>query len=670
MGLSAQAQNSMSSDKFEATWKKAQEHLEYDEYDQALKHLQRLNESDKNSPEIEYHLGICYLHSIHNEKALKHLQNAEEANFTLKEAGDDVTLEFDEEHNDYVSEDLDYNLGRAYQLHMEFDKAIAHYEAFRKKLSKTKHKHTKKEVKEQELKVISHFIETAQNGKELVVNPVEGVTIINMGSEINSEYEDIAPLITADENTMIFTSRRENTTGGKIHHDGKYMEDIYIAHKKSDGKWSKAQKISNKINTEDQDAAVAISPDGQSLLLYRNNHHGTGDLYYSSLERYGWTTPEKLEGGVNTRHWENSASISLDKKTIIFTSNRPGGKGGEDLYTAHRLENGTWSEAQILGDNINTEWDEDAPFLHPDGKHLYFSSKGHNSMGGYDIFRSEWDEEAKEWGKPKNMGYPINSPENDIFFVWSPDGTRAYFSSHHEDSYGDQDIYMMTLPSNAKEVILVKGTITDELTGKPLHAHIMIREEGSNEEVASAYSNPHSGEYTIVLPADKHYTIQVDKPAYFSQKNEFDLPHLNKYYEQEENFKLGRDVEKIVYELEQLFFENNQAELNEAAYLEIDRFVEMVKENPSLEIEIAGHTELGGVRETNVELSLRRSEAIRDYLLSQGIPKKSVRAFGYGDRFPKTKGTTESEKKMNRRTEIIIHDTEKEGKDWNPYYER
>ncbi len=477
---------------------------------------------------------------------------------------------------------------------MEFDKAIKHYNIFKDKYEQAYHGKGKEH--NAELEVVNHLIETATNGKKLVETPVKGVTITNLGTHINGDYEEIAPLISADEHTLIFTSRRKGSTGGKIDVDGRYMEDIYISTKGIDGKWKKAQKLSSKVNTSEHDAAVGLSPDGHKLILYKNNHHGTGDLYYSQLTGYTWDIPKKLDGGVNTKYLENSASISADKKTIYFVSNRPGGFGGQDLYKATKQEDGTWGEAVNLGEDINTPFDEEAPFIHADGSHLYFSSKGHSSMGGYDIFRVELNLNTQTWSKPKNMGYPINTPDNDVFFVWSPDGKRAYFSSHHEtDSYGDQDIYMMTLPHDEKAVIVLKGTVIGKRNNRPLDADIHIRNNDTGEEVATFHSNVYTGKYTVVLPAGDHYGINVTAEGYVPTSERFDLPEKDQYYEKELNFELEKQEDGSVVELENVFFENNKADLNEAAFAELDKFIELLNESQDIQAEIAGHTETGGL---------------------------------------------------------------------------
>lgn len=660
------AQN-LSTSKYEETYEIAEGYFDEAKYVKAIRYYEKLNKSNHNSSEIEYKLGLCYLLSAsHNELARTHLEKAYED--SLRTDKYDPVLDYDFYHNDYVSEDINYCLARAYQLHLEFDKAIMHYNLFKDKYDKVYHGKGKQH--NAEIKVIDHLIETAQNGKDFVKNPIKGVEIKNLGKHINSEEEEIAPLISADEQTLIFTSRRHGSTGGKIDLDGRYMEDIYISTKANDGTWKKAQKLSSKINTSEHDAAVGLSPDGHKLVLYKNNHHGTGDLYYTEQKGYSWGVPQKLDGGVNTRHLENSASISADKKTIYFVSNRPHGFGGQDIYMATKQEDGSWSEAINLGSEINSPFDEDAPFIHADGTHLYFSSKGHNSMGGYDIFRTEYDPETQSWATPENLGYPINTPDNDVFFVWSPDGKRAYFSSHHEDSYGDQDIYMMTLPHNEKAVIVLKGIIKGQRNNRPLSAEIHIRDNDSGEEVATLSSNVYTGKYTVVLPADKHYGINVSAKGYITTSERFDLPQKDKYYEKELNFELKKKEDGSIVELKNVFFENNKSDLNESAFSELDKFIEMLNESIEVQVEIAGHTETGGTEENNKELSQQRAQAVVDYIISKGISKKRIKAVGYGSHFPKTKGLTQEEKRSNRRTEIIIHHTDQEGKHWKPYYHR
>lgn len=660
------AQN-LSDSKFNEINKQAEEFFVNAQYHNAIKYYEKINKSNHNSPEIEYRLGLCYLLSAsHNELAREHFEKAYTQGYNTTE--EDPILDYDFYHNDYISEDINYCLGRAYQLHLEFDKAVEHYNIFKGKYEKAYNGKGKQQ--NQELKVLDHIIETAYNGKKLVAKPVKGVTITNLGNYVNSEEEEIAPLITADEQTLYFTSRRRGSTGGKIDVDERYMEDVYISTKDVDGNWKKAQRVSTRINTSEHDAAVAISPDGSKLILYKNNHHGTGELYASILKGYTWSTPEKMGGGINTKYLENSATISADKKTIYFVSNRPHGIGKQDIYVAHKKDDGTWGEAKNLGTEINTPYDEDAPFIHADGKHLYFCSKGHNSMGGYDIFRTTYNEETESWEKPENLGYPINTPDNDVFFVWSPDGKRAYFSSHHEDSYGDQDIYMMTLPHDEKAVIVLKGIIREKKNQRAIYAEIHIRNNDTKEEVAVFHSNSFSGKYTVVLPADGHYAINIIAEGFIPTSDRFDLPKKDGYYEKELDFELEKKEDGSIVELKNVFFENNKADLNESAYSELDKFVELLNEHSEIQAEIAGHTESGGLEDNNEDLSLRRGQAVANYITSKGISKRRVKAVGYGSKHPINKGLTEEEKRSNRRTEIIIHHTDMEGKHWKPYYHK
>lgn len=416
---------------------KAQESFESQNYVDALDYYIVLTKKELANAEYNYKAGICLMHSLHQEKALFYFKKAEQYGYSA-ETTPHINTNI---HDKYVSLDFDFNLARSYHLHHEFENAIEHYEKFKEKVDP---KHKKQHDKEFE--IVNHLINEAKNGIELIKNPVQGVEMHNLGLNINSEYPDYAPLLSSDGKTMVFTSRRPNSTGN-IRDEGDdnlFMEDIYISVLQY-GKWSKAKKISPKINTEHHESASGLSPDGTHLFIYRDNEHHTGDIWESKWMGTEWDEPTKMHHHINSIHFEAGGSISDDGNKFFFVSDRPGGEGQRDIYMATKNKHGQWSHPVNLGDQINTQFNEESPFITPDGKTLYFSSKGHNSMGGYDLFKSTYDESTKTWSKAENLGFPINSANDELFFVVSHDGKTAYFSTHHEDSYGHYDIYLLNL---------------------------------------------------------------------------------------------------------------------------------------------------------------------------------------------------------------------------------
>lgn len=636
--------------------------LELEEYKEALEEFKKLYTVFPEDPEIEYLLGTCYMFSNHDEKAYDHLIKAKNAGFRPDEEKP-IYFQKSELFNEWYSHDFDFMMARAYHLKHEWDLAEEHYRLFRERYDAHLVKHPDP-IGDQ---VIDHFVEMCENGKKYEANKIENVTITNIGQKINTEYEEIVPLISADEKMMVFTSRRPGSTGKKIAADGKYYEDIYMSLKNQDGEWRKPWKV--KINTDEHDACVSLSPDGHHIIIYKNNSHHTGDLYESTFKGNKWQEPIKFPKEINSKYVENSATISADMRTLIFTSNRPGGFGGEDLYISHRNDDGSWTMAENMGPTINTMYDEDAPYLHPDGKTLYFSSRGHSTMGGYDIFRSQVNLKSNSFSKPENMGYPINDADDDIFFVWSADGLRGYYSSHHEDSFGDQDLYMMTVPPPPHPIILLRGIISDVTNGTPIYSEIDIFDNETGEEISTITSNSINGRYTIVLPPGKDYGIHVTSEGYMMHSENFSIVDTNVYFEQELNIALEPVQNESLIELKNVFFDNNKSDLKESAFAELNKIVTFLNEHPELDIEIAGHTELGGYHDNNIKLSQARAESVMAYLEEKGVKKSRIRSIGYGERFPKNNGGTAEERKLNRRTEIILHNPVEEGKRWDPYYE-
>ena len=345
-----------------------------------------------------------------------------------------------------------------------------------------------------------------------------------MGDSVNSEYPDFAPVISADEATLIFTSRRAGgTTDDKTLDDNQYYEDIYISTKNKDGEWGTAKPIGSNINSAGHEASIGLSADGQQLFIYKatfeKGDKGDGNIYKSDLNGDVWTVPEKMGSDINTdKSWETSACLTSDGQTLYFVSDREGGYGGRDIYKCVKLPNGEWSKSQNLGAPINTEYDEDGPFIHPDGKQLYFASKGHKSMGGFDIFFSTKNESDSgiSWTEPINMGHPINTTDDDVFFVTSTDGKRAYYSSFQEGGFGEKDIYQLSLNDQSqKDLAVLRGFIKMyNGTNLPFDTRVSVFDADTKEQITmETKPNSKSGKYLMVLPTNKRYTLVYETPG-------------------------------------------------------------------------------------------------------------------------------------------------------------
>jgi tetratricopeptide (TPR) repeat protein len=402
--------------------------------------------------------------------------------------------------------DAKYYLGRIAHVQNRFDDAIVYFQKYLGTSAK-KRSYNNEEVE--------YWIKACENAKLFMGSPHRSV-IKNIGPAINSIWADYVPVVTPDENALYFTSRREGSSNNVKDAAGRYHEDIYVSTKQS-GAWQNAQNIGTPINTETNDACVAISADGQTMIIYRTAPDlVTGDLYITKMGNDGkWTEPQKMGKEINSQFIETSACFTNDTGVIYFSSNRPGGYGGKDIYRVKRLPNGKWAMPYNLGPTINTVYDEDAPYIHPDGVTMYFSSKGHNTMGNYDVFKSELNPETNTFSKPENLGYPINTVDHDIFFVMSVDGQRAYYSSIKDDTYGDNDIYKIDTRFGDNDLKVKHGiAFKNGIAGK---VKITLLDNEGNTVNGTYFSNPKTGKFILVMNPLKSYRAIVEAEGYVSQ---------------------------------------------------------------------------------------------------------------------------------------------------------
>lgn len=618
----------------------------------ALDHYLKAQTFNPNNALLNYKIGKCYLNSYDKIKGIEYLEKS---------------LSLDPN----ASEDLLYLLGQAYHYNNKFDSAVTQYKAYKSKLlpeAIAKSKEVEKKISE------------AAYGKQLVKKPVR-VFIDNLGANINTIYPDYSPVINADESVMSFTSRRDNTTGGeKAVTDFKYYEDIYISNNIG-GVWTKATNPGKPLNSDDHDATVGLSPDGQLLIMYKGENGG--DLFFCKLAGSFWSKPERLPKTINTDFHEPSATIGPDGRTLYYVSNKPGGYGGHDIYVSKMNVKGKWTEGVNLGSDINTEYDEDGVFIHPDGKTLYFSSKGHNTMGGYDIMKSVY--ENGKWSEPENIGYPINTADDDVFFVISASGIHGYYSSEKAGGYGDQDIYLITILGPEKPVIcntednllaslakpvsevviepavdvsnqltLLKGTVVDDITSLPVGASIELTNNTTGEVIATFESNSTTGKYLISLPSGVNYGIAVTADGYLFHSENFDIPASTGFNVVEKDIRLKKFEVGSKIVLRNIFFDFDKSTLKPESKTELDRLTKMLTEMSSLKIEISGHTDIIGSAAYNKALSNNRAKAVVDYLVKNGIAESRLTYKGYGFDQPIASNDTDEGRQMNRRTEFKV----------------
>lgn len=495
------------------------------------------------------------------------------------------------------------------------------------------------------------YLANAAFAAEAMANPVP-FEPKNIGPAINTAEDEYLPSLTADGATLIFTAVRNG------------QEDFYRSNKK-DSTWLPAEPIT-AVNTPYNEGAQTISADGKLLVFtICNKPGGLGrcDLYYTEYQNGRWTQVRNIGRPVNSAAYESLPSLSAEGDALYFTSNRKGGFGGLDLWVSYRKPDGSWGEPVNLGKNINTPFDEQAPFIHPDGQTLYFMSKGHPGMGAYDLFLSRKDENG-EWSPAQNLGYPINTKGNEGALTVSLDGRLAFYASDMPGGFGKNDIYYFELYEKArpKPVTYVKARVFDEDTKKTLPAKIEIYDLNSAQLVASKTTGD-DGEFLSTLPSGKDYALNVSKEGYLFHSENFSLTGWTKV---DSTFHLEVPLVRISFGkpdstatavpvvLKNVFFESGSAGLLPKSQVELDKLFELLQQHPGLKIQINGHTDNVGSAEDNLELSLNRAKAVYDYLVAKGISPDRLRYKGFGESKPIASNDTEAGRQMNRRTEFQI----------------
>lgn len=560
--------------------------------------------------------------------------------------------------------DLEYWIGQSYQYGLEFDKAIDYYRRYEARFNNKPNYQGGDKIP---LEVVERNIFECENGKEFMRNP-KNFSIVNIGNEINSEWDDYAPVLNENEDEIIFTTRRrEGNLNQNVYEDNKPWEDIFTS-KKVNGKWQRAVNIGSKINSIYHDSNLALSADGRTLFVHKDENGG--DIYFIRKSPDGtWGDPQPLPGTVNSSYAEKSVSISRDEKTLYFSSNRPGGLGELDIYKATLNSAGQWVDVKNLGPKINTPYDDDGPFIDYDGKTLYFSTKGHKGMGGFDIFKSVFDETKNEWSEAENLGYPINTPDNDIYFVSTKDGKRAYYSSVREDGLGYDDIYAITLPDPVIASKPVEGTPTkitqpllyivnviDAASREPVDARIRLQGLRDNIVVSSNAKGMGVAEFSITATEAKDYRLSVENEGYmFVTQN----VRLDGASDQPKSISRTIELRKIqsgmVSVLRNIYFDFDKATFKQESYTELNKLERMMSQNSNMKVEIAGHTDSFGTAAYNMALSQRRAEAVKDFLTKKGIDARRITAIGHGKTRPLASNDDEEDgRELNRRVEFKV----------------
>ncbi|MCM1169858.1 MAG: OmpA family protein [Bacteroides sp.] len=475
----------------------------------------------------------------------------------------------------------------------------------------------------------------------------------NLGANINTEYEEYLPFVTVDDQMMIFTRRYMRPTDPPV-----LEEDFFYSLRDTNGAWQMAQRMEEPINSDDNEGALSISPDGRYLFFAgcnRSDGWGSCDIYASIKRDYGWSKPFNLGKPVNTSHWESQPCLSSDGRTLYFTGTRPGGFGKSDLWRSRLMQGGVWSEPENLGPNINTSGDENSPFLHPDGKTLYFASNGHGGMGGMDLFVSRMDSNGN-WSAPQNLGYPINTSADETTLSVNARGDTAYFSSDNLGGFGKKDIYSFPLYEQARPttVSFMRGFVADAKTHTPLAARFELISLKTGITRVSSTATAKTGEFLVCLPVDEPFALNVSCAGYLFYSEHIALDYGNASKPMEKEIWL-QPIEKGTHiVLENIFYQTDKYQLEKSSTGELERLFLFLAQNPDVRIEISGHTDNVGSAQYNKTLSENRAKAVADYLKAKGIDPARIVAVGYGFDKPVADNQSEEGRAKNRRTELKI----------------
>jgi outer membrane protein OmpA-like peptidoglycan-associated protein len=509
-------------------------------------------------------------------------------------------------------------------------------------------------------KTAQQRIKQCKDALDLVAHPVP-FEVKNMGPNINTKYDDYWPSITADEGWFSVTVKLGKLEGQSDYGKGVH-EDIFVS-KKVDEKWTPIQNVST-LNTIGNEGAQSFSLDSRYLFFVacdRQTGLGGCDVYYSIRMGDSWSEAINAGAPLNTKYWETYPSLSPTGDELYFASNRPGGQGKSDIWKSKVtiLENGMlqFSEPINLGSVVNTAEDELSPFIHADNRTLYYSSKGMKGLGGYDVFVA-YKEPKGTWSKPINIGYPLNTCNDEIGFVVNAYGDKAYFSSDGQEKNGQgRDIYEVKLQKGnygpMKRMKYAKGKIVDAETLKPMQAQIDVFSIKSNETVFRSVSDKKDGGFVACVPEDEDFGVHVSKKGYLFYSDYFSAQDSFQF-----DIKSGISLDKIEVGkkiiLKNIFFDFDEYTLKKESYLELGRLVTFLKQNPRVRIQLAGHTDIKGTREYNQSLSENRAKAAYNYLISKGIAKSRLEYKGYGKDVPIADNSTDAGRALNRRTEIVI----------------
>ncbi|GAB3282122.1 hypothetical protein GCM10027347_58160 [Larkinella harenae] len=501
-------------------------------------------------------------------------------------------------------------------------------------------------------KKVDRLLQTARFGAQAIQNPL-AVKPQPLSATVQAFPSQYFPVLTADEQTLVYTVLKPEGD-----------EDLMVSTHKGET-WSPPESISSRINTMNNEGTPSLSADGRTLVFTAcqgRTGYGSCDLYISHKTGHTWSEPQNIGPTINTQSWESQPALSADGRRLYFVSDRKGGVGRRDIWCSELGDDGEWKTPYNLK-NINTPFDEASPFIHANGLSLFFASEGHMGMGGYDLFVA--DSTASGWSNPQNLGYPINTSDDQAALFVSANGARAYYSQEQSASDGKQrsKLYVFDLPEPLRQkvrpVSYLKGMVSDARTKKPLKATIELIDLATSQLVTRVQSDSQTGQYTAILPTGGEYALYVVGPGYLFKSLSFDFTQKH----EGEGLALSVPLEPIKPSdggtasketLNNIFFETGRYDLAEKSRTELDRLVKFLEVNESVKIEVSGHTDNQGGTANNLELSKKRAQSVVEYLTKAGINTNRIKSAGYGESRPVASNTTEENRKQNRRIEWRI----------------
>lgn len=628
-----------------------------DKFKEVLVIFQEAYAFNPNNAELNMKMGNCLLYTNQKYNAKKHLDKALELNKD-------------------ISPMLYFYLGQTEQLDCNWAQAIKYYKTFEET--------AKNRLAEEYKKISGKYKKECKFGKELKANPVRAW--VDNIKPVNSTLDDYSPCLSADGELLMFTSNRDN--GHKKNKFGEYDGDIYSS-TLNGRNWSKAKNVGTPLSTPNDETASALAYDGQRLLLFKEEN-GNMDIYESILDGVLWGAPKrKLSKIPNTEFNETYATYEPQdiKVFYIYDGMERGDKeifvSGLMVYTI--ADYNKWGKGQSIGQPVTTRYNEGSVYVHPDGNTMYFSSQGHNSMGGYDIFKTTRNE-LEQWTKPINLGYPINTPYDDLFYGSTANGKYAYIASNRAGGSGGLDLYKVTywgpdkqmlvgsedflLASIAKPIqdvhiesavdvekkslTVFKGTVIDAISRNSIAADIEIMDNDKGKMFSKFKSNSATGKFLLSLPAGKNYGIAVKAKGYLFHSENFNIPAKSDFNLVNKEIELKNIAIGSKIALRNIFFATGKSNLTPASNPELGRLVKLLNDVPSLKIEISGHTDNTGSEQLNLTLSADRAKVVVNYLVKEGITANRLDSKGYGSDRPVDTNNTSEGRQNNRRTEFEI----------------